>query len=224
MYLACHPQEIDSKFIHAFEFCGYVITFVAIFFVCHGLYIIGLSLFSAKQYDRYHSTPISDVLIQMADTSGTLYEWIFSFRLLPFSSLRNVAEFKIIFALFRDTYWLPSDFNYGRYLSGCFEYYSLRIIKIGVSSWLLMITLAALNYIRVQYMGGVEVYNCKGFKHAHDSHNHGEDEKHDSSESGRYGVSTRCTELHLQFYFVCACAVTVYVCLVSLAGRMYILR
>lgn len=246
MYMALYPKEAHSEWIHVMEFCGYVLFFVAIFFVAHGLYIIGLSLFSAQQYDLYHSTPISDILQKITSVHQTWQEYLFDFRYLPFSSLRSVAEFKIIYALFRDTYWLPSNFDYGRYLSGCFERYSLRIVKIGKISWSVMFVLGIVNYLRVKYFGP-HFFNCKGFKTASDySHGGGhgggsshsltdslgEEEHHDDHHGddgnlavgGRYGITHACADVHLELFFACGLVMTLYVIAVYLFGRTYVIR
>jgi hypothetical protein len=253
MYMAFYPKEAHSEWIHVMEFCGYVLFFVAIFFVAHGLYIIFLSLFSARQYDMYHSTPISDILEKITQVHLTWRQSLFNSRYLPCSSLRTVAEFKIIFALFRDTYWLPSHFDFGSYLSGCFERYSLRIVKIGKVSWLLMFLIGIANFIRVRYLGP-HAFNCKGFKTApgahqggggggggahslgydpwgggeeeapvHDDHTAEGDDHHEAT-GGRYGVTSACSDIHLRLFFVCGLIVTVYVLAVWLMGRSYVIR
>lgn len=252
--MAFYPKSAHSEWLHVMEFCGYVIFFVAIFFVVHALYIIGLSLFSAKQYDMYHSTPVSEILQNIAKSHSTWQGLFFEMRYLPFSSLRSVAEFKIIYALFRDTYWLPSNFDYGSYLAGCFERYSLRIVKIGHFSWFLMFILGVLNYIRVKFMGP-DAFNCKGHKTASDISHHGGGhggggggggESHaldfnlfgEDSETyppddiheehlqlgGRYGITHSCSQSHLNFYLFCAVLVSLYVIAVYLFGRLYVAR
>jgi hypothetical protein len=248
MYMAFYPKEAHSEWIHVMEFCGYVLFFVSIFFVAHGLYIIGLSLFSAKQYDIYHSTPISEILQRITVTQQTWKESLFDFRYLPFSSLRSVAEFKIIYALFRDTYWLPSNFDYGSYLTGCFERYSLRIVQIGKFSWSVMFVLGVLNYLRVKYFGP-DAFNCKGFKTAegvshgggggggthstadyhslgddHPTEGEGDDQSSHEGLGGRYGITHKCADVHLQLFFFCGLVVTLYVLAVYLFGRTYVIR
>lgn len=254
MYMAFYPHQAESEWIHVMEFCGYVLFFVAIFFVAHGLYIIGLSLFSAKQYDMYHSMPISDILQNITKIHSTWRQYLFDMRYLPFSSVRSVAEFKIIYALFRDTYWLPSNFDYGAYLAGCFERYSLRIVKIGKISWALMFLLGIFNYIRVKYMGPY-IFNCKGFKTASDAssgeHGGGHGGGHGSTHSfdynylsenedstgdhnsgnsthlnlgGRYGLTHKCSQIHLELFFYCSCVMALYVIAVYLIGRIYVVR
>jgi hypothetical protein len=238
MYMAFYPKSSHSEWIHVMEFCGYVLFFVSIFFVAHGLYIIGLSLFSAKQYDIYHSTPISEILQRITTAQQTWKESLFDFRYLPFSSLRSVAEFKIIYALFRDTYWLPSNFDYGSYLSGCFERYSLRIVQIGKFSWAFMFFLGVLNYLRVKYFGP-HAFNCKGFKTADGishggghgvggahsvSGNYSQEEPSHEELGGRYGITHACADEHLQLFFACGLVVTLYVLAVYLVGRTYVIR
>ena len=247
MYMAFYPRETTSDWIHVMEFCGYVLFFVSIFFVAHGLYIIGLSLFSAKQYDMYHSMLTSEILQNITKINNSWKQFLYESRYLPFSSLRTVAEFKIIYALFRDTYWLPSNFNYGSYLAGCFERYSLKIVKIGKISWALMFLLSIFNYIRVKYMGP-DAFNCKGFKTVQGVHHNenggktthpyssnftneeqnlsnGNDDGINSTNDGeRYGITRSCYQIHIQLFFYCSCAMAIYVILVYLIGRLYVMR
>jgi hypothetical protein len=104
MYQASRPPKAAQSWIYNLDFVGYVIFFIAIFFVAHALYIMAVSIYSSKQYARFHVMTISELLQQVADTSSTWY-WnaMYNFQYLPFSSVRTKAEFKIIYILFRDT-------------------------------------------------------------------------------------------------------------------------
>lgn len=115
---------------------------------------------------------------------------------------------------------MPSDFNYGLYLSGCFERYSLRIVSIGKSSYAVMVLLSILNYLRVKY-GGELLWNCRGFKHASDSES-ADGEGDDGV--GRYDITARCSLMHLQLYFFCGIFLSAYVLLVYMCGRFYVIR
>jgi hypothetical protein len=67
----------------------------------------------------------------------------------PFSEIRQKAEFKIVYILFRDTFCVPDGFEFGQYISKCFEKYSLRIVHIDIVSWVTLCGLVLLNFARV---------------------------------------------------------------------------
>jgi hypothetical protein len=80
-----------------------------------------------------------------------------------------------------------------------------------------MVILCILNYIRVKF-GGEILWNCRGFKTAPESEDGGHDD------GGRYGITTRCSLLHLQLYFFCGLLISSYVAIVYLVGIIYVLR
>jgi len=165
MYQATkHPSETDSWFT-AIDFVGYVLFFLATFIVAHSLYIMMVSMMTSKTYSRLHAMSLADTLELCDRAQETWLSWyLFTMRLLPFSPQRTVIEFKIIYALFRNTYWLPGSFDYGAYLSGCLARYSLKLINVQNSSWVIMVLLCGANYIRLNYLGN-EFGNCRDFKY-----------------------------------------------------------
>ena len=214
MYQAANASSKSDDWINILDFVGYVVFFVSIFFVLHALYIIGLSLASSKKYEQFQSQSLADVLKEISDLPyfGRLQRVLYSWRFGSFSRLREKAEFKIITALFRDTYLIPYNFNFGLYLSGCFEKYSMRIINISYSNWMFLLILLMGNYLRVKF-GNLETYNCEGFRTTS-----GDDVKVDD------GTSNRCAILQLRFFCVCGVLIAFYVCGVHFMGRVYVIR
>lgn len=105
MYQASNPKLSSKSWTNVVDFVGYVIFFAAIFFVAHALYIMALSIISAKQYEMYHSMTLASVLKELSNMEhDAIAKFWFYMKYLPFSSCRSRAEFKIIYALFRDTY------------------------------------------------------------------------------------------------------------------------
>jgi hypothetical protein len=103
MYQASNPKSQNISWLQVFDFIGYLIFFIAIFFVAHAIYIIILSVISAKRYESFHSTPVSKIVEKISALNNDVWHKMYRFRLLPISPLRSVAEFKIIHAMFRDT-------------------------------------------------------------------------------------------------------------------------
>jgi hypothetical protein len=133
-----------------------------------------------------------------------------------------MVEFKIIYALFRDTYWLPPNFDYGLYLSGCLERYSLQIINIGLTSWSMMVVLAVANYIRLKFMGK-HGFNCGDF-HTDPAIVPSAGEEADPMENPYDTVSQRCHTSHLKLFCICGALVCVYAAIVFLISRFYVKR
>ena len=105
MYQASKPPRAAQAWINVLDFVGYVIFFVAIFFVAHALYIMIVSIHSSKEYARFHIMTISELLEQTSSaTESHFRNVLYRLRYLPVSYVRSKAEFKIIYVLFRDTY------------------------------------------------------------------------------------------------------------------------
>ena len=103
MYQATHPASRNKEWLEVFDFIGYVLFFVAIFFIAHGVYIMVISFLLAKKYSSYHSTPVAAVVREITNLNSDWSNRLYRLRLLPLSALRGLAEFKIVHAIFRDT-------------------------------------------------------------------------------------------------------------------------
>lgn len=190
---------------------GYILFFVAIFYVAHALYIMGLSVLTSSHYEKLHALSIAEVLQEYTKLENTLLGNIYWF-LSPFSAspAQRKVEFKIIYALFRDTYWLPSDFDYGAYLSGCLERYSQRIINIGVYSWLFMILLALFNLMRVRLFGDL-AFGCHGHNKASQSRN----------EFYSFLNNSNCEQEHTYLFLTAGFSLCLYTSILLWMGQIY---
>lgn len=216
MYQATHNSDPSfSEWINIMDFVGYVIFFLSIFFVLHALYIIMISLLSSSQYEQFYSQSLAEVIDELGTSKQSWRNIFFSFRMFS-SKLREKAEFKIMNALFRDTYHIPDHFNFGRYLSGCFEKYSLRIINISYSSWIGLGVLFSINYIRIKY-GNLDTWNCVDFR-TNQSADYKDEEYDDDN------LSLRCALLQLQLFIICGVLIFLYALCVHALGRLYVIR
>lgn len=215
MYQAIQPTQTGSyqKWIDIFDFAGYIVFFISIFFVMHAVYIIVLSVMSAKTYDSYFAESLAHVITDIQSAKTSSRDLFYKMRFLSFSPLRERAEFKIINALFRDTYLIPSHFNFGLYLSGCLEKYSMRIINVSYVSWLILLLLFGVNYMRVKY-GNLNTYNCGPFRKDSSPDVHSENDN----------ISQRCALLQLQYFFICGVLMLLFVFCVHFMGKLYIIR
>lgn len=123
-----------------------------------------------------------------------------------------------------DTYWLPPKFDYGLYLSGCLERYSLQIINIGFTSWSMIVSLAVVNYIRLKFLGSY-AFNCTGFHTDPDQLAVADEQVDDDADIDPYRtVSQRCHTLHLKLFCLCGGIVCLYALIVFFISRFYVKR
>eukprot|EP00603_Paraphysomonas_imperforata_P003145 CAMPEP_0114421518 /NCGR_PEP_ID=MMETSP0103-20121206/5119_1 /TAXON_ID=37642 ORGANISM="Paraphysomonas imperforata, Strain PA2" /NCGR_SAMPLE_ID=MMETSP0103 /ASSEMBLY_ACC=CAM_ASM_000201 /LENGTH=841 /DNA_ID=CAMNT_0001590041 /DNA_START=55 /DNA_END=2580 /DNA_ORIENTATION=- len=221
---AQNSSEKRNRVLTTLDFCGYFIFCVAIFHVTHGIYIIIKSLSSTKQYDKYHRTSVSSEILkewkEMHHNPTFMTKvkiYLMSYLYIPGFTLRSKAEFKIFYSLFRHTYMLPKHFHYGKYLSGCFERYSLKIVTIGTTGWVCMVVLCVANMVRVKF-GNIYTWRCGSF----------EESEHvdvdDTEEYHRPRLSNRCQRIQLQLFFGWGLIINAFVLLIYVLGRMYTLR
>lgn len=215
IYQASHEKAAARAYnwYSILHFVDYLVFFVAIFFVLHSVYIMIVSIQATKLYEKYHILTVSDILVELNDVQTNIFsQLLFDMRYLPFSTIRSKVEFKIIYALFRDTYWLPNDFDYGMYLSNCFQHYSLKVINIGFSSWLIMMALGCLNYLRVLY-GNEYTFNCPhtdseySSDQSHESHRYMEEAQ---TNSKPHSEDHACIKKHVELFVVCGMLICCY--------------
>jgi hypothetical protein len=195
------PSESVYEWIVVFDYVGYVLFFNALFFVIHAIAIIIWSVEASHQYNIFHSASMADILqsiegIKKSSLSRFFYESNYNPILLK---PRQMAEFKVIHVLFRDVFGIPDNFEFGEYLGKCFERYSLNIIHLSVSSWMIMLFLHGLNLIRVYTPSIHRSFDC---------------------EEGQKG----CLKSYVALFCIFELLLFCYVLLVLFIGRVYTLR
>jgi hypothetical protein len=137
------------------DFADVVLFFMAVFFVVHSFYIMGVSISSSKSFVRFNNKNSHEILSRIQKGSAFSFSsHLFLFGVGHLGNLKAQANFKIMHALFRDTSCLlPLDFDFSLYLSKCFEKFSMKTIENGVFSWFIFALLLILNFIRVSYNG-----------------------------------------------------------------------
>ena len=220
-----NAAHLDSLF-QVTEFIEYVLFFQAIFYVAHSLYIMFISVMTSSYYEKLHARSVLDILEQFTKLENTWSARILStISFLPLSRTIQEAEFKIIYALFRDTYWLPLDFDYGAYLSGCLANYALKLINVGVYSWAIMITLSLLNLARLKFFGN-RAFNCHGFQYSDETYTSHDDtpSNHGTSSTESKVVSHHCELQHLYLFLICGGLLCIYTTLLYVVGQIYMKR
>ena len=151
-----------DNWIEAVDFAHILVFFTALFFVVHAFFLILLSASLSKTYQRIHHTHIKSILKKIEEDKSWWGKFLNN-RLaayIPGAKLRSYTEFKILHALFRDTYHLPLSFNFSGYLIGCHEKYALELLDIGAFSWMSLIFLSVINLVRVVITEEITGNNC----------------------------------------------------------------
>ena len=203
-------SEQQANWIQAADFVGYVMFFVAIFFVVQAFYIMFLSITMCRQYADLDKASISDILVEFLRVRGdSLSKFLMKFRIIPILQVMKNVEFKIGWAVFRDTYVLPSQFDYVSYVSGCLQRYALRLVNIETTSWIFVIFLCILNYCRMTVLDA----KCKsGFSND------------DLDDPEQRHLLRECEQHHRLLFHIAGILLVVYVVMLFLVGRLYTFR
>ena len=144
------------------DYCHIMLFYVAIFFVLHVVYLLLVAARSSKIYRIFQKDSIASAITEGKKTSlHFCTSFFFRHHIFP-SKARNLIEFKIVSVLFADSYSLPDDFNFSAYVKGCFEFYALKTVDVGIFSWMVVILLFVANYARIKLSGA---FNCDSSTH-----------------------------------------------------------
>lgn len=117
MFQAANPSAAvkHENWILAIDFASFLLFYMSLFSVAHSIFIMMLSMRASRSYERNAALTVADTLqLIEKNNSNFFYSLMYKMRYLPYAGkVREQVEFKVIYALFRDTYWLPPDFNYG---------------------------------------------------------------------------------------------------------------
>ena len=139
--------------VSALDFAHILLFFVAIYFVVHTFYLIAVSMSASNLYSRLNAANSYELITGKSQLSW-FQEFRFNLIFLPFSSMREKFEFKLLHILFKETFTkLPENFSFNLYLSKSFEQYSLMIMDFGILSWAMVFLLVLSNFIRISVNG-----------------------------------------------------------------------
>lgn len=157
-------SEAGTKWIKGIEFAHILLFFLTFFFVGHALFLMRKSIVSRAYYRTTFSQGVSTVLSEAPNIMKNPIEYfLFKFHLFPAIGTKDRMELWLMHELFRDTYWLPHDFNFADYLSGCFDQYILKTIDRSFFTWIVLISLSVLNYARISLHIGFQT--CRNPNH-----------------------------------------------------------
>ena len=204
-----HSAKV-CEWIAAADFVGYIIFFVAIFFVIHALYIMFLSMTVSRRYADLDQTSISDILVEFTQAKQSSFNmFLMKFRFFPLLKVLKNVEFKISWAVFRDTYVLPSQFDYVEYVSGSLRQYALHLVDINKTSWLVLVMLVLFNYFRMLAFD----QECR--------HGFSPEELEEEAERDVY---TQCESQHRFLFHLSGAFLVSYVVSLFAVGRIYQFR
>lgn len=158
-YKNTHSEE-GTKWIKGIEFAHILLFFLTFFFVGHAMFLMRKSIVSRSYYRTIFSQGVDEVLNDAPNIMKNPLEFfLFKFHSIPAIGTKERMELWLFHELFRDTYWLPRDFNFADYLSGCFDQYILRTIDRSFFTWIVLMLLSVLNYGRIRLQVGFKT--CK---------------------------------------------------------------
>lgn len=156
-----------SDWILGIDYSHIVLFFLTFFFVVHAFYFMRQSILSASRYRNMYSVTLPNLIKELEFVQANPQSSFFYYlQYLPLSHLRDKVEFFLTLSLFRDTYWLPVEFNYADYLSGCYSRYALRTIDRSFFTWGIILLLVILNYTREVF--GMRFDGCGQVVHGDD--------------------------------------------------------
>jgi hypothetical protein len=204
-------SETEETWLSAIDFSHVFLFFVTFFFVMHAFYLMIMSVWSASGYRSMFTEKTIDLLAVLEKVQANAWEsFLFSISQLPVSSVRNRVEFSLLHSLFCKTYLLPLDFDFPYYLSGCFDRFALRTINRSMSTWIVLLAVVLLNFIRIALGWSCHVKGEEGEEvNAHEL-----EESDDSS----------CEEETLYVFLMCGLALMAYTTILTVISRVYKLR
>ena len=222
-----HDLVTAHEWLLCIEFAHILLFFLAIFFVIHAFFLMGVSIFATKKFIRFFHRSYHDIL-QSYNNMNSSQKFIF--KNIPFSSFREEVEFKILHSLFRDTYCqIPYDFDFSLYLQKCFQKYAMRTSEVSIYSWLAVIVVIIANYFRAQYGGP---FSC-----AHDSVLKISRTLSDqvavsllsgtgssTSSEGEEVASIECSYQYTYLFLIMALFIVAFVMVLAGVGRIYVNR
>jgi hypothetical protein len=252
MYEALSSQEqleTTHEAVLCMEFAHIVLFFVAIFLVTHAFFLMGVSIMASKEFVIFYNRSFS-YLIDKYNSMGRIGRWIFLYS--PLSSLREEVEFKILHAMFRDTYChLPLDFDFSMYLQKCQQKYAMRTTEVGIMSWIAVVAIVVANFFRASQDGPLSCgsHSILILHNFLDNHNeddpvmlacanvtssHSSDSSHSSessehrflsgSDDGDDCITDLCYQQYTYLFCVAALFVTATMAGLVAVSRVYMLR
>lgn len=214
-------EEGDPDFYLNIDFAHILIFFQTLFFAAHAVLLIRMSFIFAKMYRHFGGNSLKDLLNQMRVLKQNCFtNYLLQFRLIPMLPVIRSIEYKVLQTLFDSHYYLPPNFNFAAYLSGCFARFALKAVNRSLTTWAILAILFVLNFARLK-----TGLSCAREYHASESSHRllgGSSETVPESATGDSIHSCRANSIR---YFLMGGAVLVaYALLLLIVSRIYKLR
>jgi hypothetical protein len=231
--------ENAHEMVLCMEFAHIVLFFVAIFLVTHAFFLMGVSILASKEFVVFYNRPLQ-YLKEQYDALGCIGRTAFLYS--PLSSLREEVEFKILHAVFRDTYThLPLNFDFSMYLQKCQQKYAMRTTEVSIVSWIVVLSIVVANFFRATYSGPLScgaksvliLRHILGDNDDYDGEHVDDDHETEhfrrlSSEGegsdSELSISDLCYRQYTYLFCVAALLVTALMAVLMIMSRVYMLR
>jgi len=160
-------QTLKSEdVILAIESAHILLFFKALFYVANAIFLIKLCALSSIKNRNFQRLSIEFILHEILSMNGALERFLFNSSMLPGSQRREMVEFKVYEIFFKRTYSLSEGFSFADYLNGCNQKRCIRLLDVGVLTWIMIIVLSLLNYARVKISAFIGI-SCSGPRYLH---------------------------------------------------------
>jgi hypothetical protein len=147
MYSAIENEH--SEFLITLDFAHVILFFVTLFFVVHSFFLMGMSIFNEKKYQRMYGEDLQNLIDQIEKLSeNSVWKFFYESEWWPFSSVRRKTEFHLLNTLFHNTYLLSESFDFANYISFSFGRYALKTINRSLFSWIVLLIILVVNFAR----------------------------------------------------------------------------
>lgn len=205
----------ETEKITAVDFSHILLFFTTIFFVVHAVYLIFRSVTFLQKYRQYSLENLEDLIYQVRLAFTTdLYptqKFLLQNPFVSLSSLQFRVEYKILHLLFDSHYYVPTDFDFASYLSGCFADFTLSIINRSLVSWVVLSILIVVNYARIK-----AGFKCDYATPITESEVHFGDLVH--------GQDRVCSIYFIRYFYLGGMCILLYTITLMVVSRVYKLR
>lgn len=144
-------EGASHEFYVSIDFAHILVFFQTLFFAFFAVLLIRMSFVYAKKYRQSAKQSVSDLLSQYKQYYTTCFgRFLLSRRYIPFLSVVRTTEYKILEKLFTSHYFVPDNFDFGAYLSGCFTRFALKAVNRSLITWFVLAVLFVLNFARLR--------------------------------------------------------------------------
>lgn len=145
-------HSTDMLWLESLDTIHILFFYMSLFYVFHAILLIILSFSISSEYTNFDQCDERDVLKRIESMNSV--QKIAYYRNYMLSNIRELVEYKMLKKFFCETYYQSYEIDFATYLKGCFEIYCVELLEVGIFTWLVVIFVTILNYIRVEAFRG----------------------------------------------------------------------